>query len=184
MKGATVGQTVKLILEILFPFSKGAERKAVPEEICGWVWVPTCAQEQRVVIFADISWLSSNAEDLWETPFTVHGSGKQNGWVNFPGTETLNFLWHFPVSLEKFLRRSYLPGRHSWLPTKDAESCLCGLNRLQLPSLSGVQKKTHALLPRVLLSPLQNCWRVSWSPKQGWESSHWNFLYWRRQVCS
>jgi len=71
----------------------------------------------------------------------VHGSGKQNGWFDFPVTKTLNFLWHFPVSPWKFLRCSYLLERHFWLPAKGAESCLCGLNRLQLPSLSGAQKK-------------------------------------------
>lgn len=184
MKGATVGQALNLVLEILFLFSKGAERKAGPEEICGWVWVPRCALEQRLAIFANTSWLSSNAQDLWKTPFTLHGSGKQNGWVNFLGTETLNFLWHFPASLETFLRCSHLPERHSWLPTANAESCLCVLSRLQLPPLSGAQKNPHVLLLRVLLSPLQDCWRVSWSPKQGWQPSHWSFLCWRRWVCS
>lgn len=102
--------------------------------------------------------------------FTVHFSGKQKGWVHFPGNETMNFLWPFPVSIDKFLRCSHLLERHPWIPTKEAKSCLCDLNELQLPSLPGIWKN-HILLPGVLLRPLQNCWRVSGSPKQGWQPS-------------
>lgn len=153
MKGVTARETVNLILEMFLPFSTGAEHKAGLQAICAWVWVPACAREQRLVIFADTRWLNSNAQDLWETPFTVHGSGIQNGWVNFSGTKILDFLWHFPESLEKFLRCSYLLERHCRLPAKDAESCLCSLKKLQLPSLPGVQK-----------NHIPSCWECSWPP--------------------
>lgn len=95
-------------------------------------------------------------------PFTVDFPGKQKWWVHFPGNETLNFLWRFPVSIDRFLRCSHLLERHPWLPAKEAKSCLYDLNGLQLPSLPGIWKK-HILLLEVLLSPLQNCWRVSWA---------------------
>lgn len=148
---------------MFLPFSRGAEHKAGLQETCAWVWVPECAREQRLVIFADTSWINRNTPDLWETPFTMHFSGIQNGWVNFPGTKILDFLWCFPESLEKFLRCSYLLKRHCQLPAKDAEGCLCSLNKLQLPSLPGVQKNCMLSCQEC---PLQNCWRLPWSPEQ------------------
>lgn len=87
----------------------------------------------------------------------MHFSGKQKGWVHFPRNEILNFLWHFPVSIEKFLRCSHLLENQPWIPTKEAKSCLSDLDGLQLPSLPGICKN-HILLSGVLLSPLKNCW--------------------------
>lgn len=107
-------------------------------------------------------------------PFTVDFSGKQKWWVHFPGNETLNFLWHFPVSIDKFLRCSHLLERHPWLPAKEAKSCLYDLNGLQLPSLPGIWKKTHPPAGSAP-EPLAELLESFLSPKQGWQPSTENF---------
>lgn len=184
MKGVSVRETVNLILEMFLSFSIGAEHKAGLQEICAWVWVPACAREQRLVIFADTSWLNSNTQDLWETPFTVHYSGIQNGWINFPGTKILDFLWCFPKSLEKFLRCSYLLKRHCQLPAKDAEGCWRSLNKLQLPSLPGVQKNYMLSCQECSWPPCRTAGDFLEAQSRGWQPSHWNVLCWRSWFCS